>query len=424
MRPLSEISDPVRRQYETFPYPARDPRDESKRLIEGSPSHILEIDHYLFGGRRDFRRPLRALFAGGGTGDGTIMLAQQLADRACPAELVYLDLSSAARRIAEERAAARGLTAIRFITGSIEDLPALGLGRFDYIDCCGVLHHLADPAAGLAALVEALADDGGMGLMLYGAIGRTGVYHVQEMLRKVAPAGRESEAVRLGLARRLIGQLPSTNWFARNPAVGDHLRGGDAGLHDLLLHSRDRAFTVPEIVALTAAAGLAIVAFIEPWRYSPASYLSDAALLRRVQPLGLLERAAFAELLAGNLKSHIVYVVKRGREDTTARPDGSGAVPVLRHADGPALAAGSKPAGRLTARIDGIEIRFPLPRLAGPILARIDGRRSLAEIHAALAEGGRVDWPAFKAEFDRLYAVFHGLNRMFIRAPPTSGTGT
>ena len=30
----------VRDQYEAYPYPARDPRDEAKRLITGSPSDI------------------------------------------------------------------------------------------------------------------------------------------------------------------------------------------------------------------------------------------------------------------------------------------------------------------------------------------------------------------------------------------------
>ncbi len=59
----------------------------------------------------------------------------------------------------------------------------MGLGKFDYIDCCGVLHHLPDPAAGLAILRGALNDDGGIGLMVYGAFGRTGVYHLQEALR-------------------------------------------------------------------------------------------------------------------------------------------------------------------------------------------------------------------------------------------------
>ena len=32
-------------QYEAYPYPKRDPRDEAKRLIIGSPSHLREIDH-------------------------------------------------------------------------------------------------------------------------------------------------------------------------------------------------------------------------------------------------------------------------------------------------------------------------------------------------------------------------------------------
>ena len=79
------MNDPVQAQYEAFPYPLRDPADEKRRLIDGSPSNLKEIDHYVFAGRRDFARPFRALVAGGGTGDGLIMLAQQLADRGTPA---------------------------------------------------------------------------------------------------------------------------------------------------------------------------------------------------------------------------------------------------------------------------------------------------------------------------------------------------
>ena len=66
--------DPVRAQYEAYPYPARDPAEETARLITGSPSHPVEIDHFLFSGRRDWSAPFRALVAGGGTGDGLIML--------------------------------------------------------------------------------------------------------------------------------------------------------------------------------------------------------------------------------------------------------------------------------------------------------------------------------------------------------------
>ncbi|MEO1686662.1 MAG: class I SAM-dependent methyltransferase, partial [Pseudomonadota bacterium] len=111
--------DPVRAQYEAYPYPERDPADEARRLIVGSPSHPQEIDHFLFRGRRDWSRPFRALVAGGGTGDGLIMLAQLLADAGCPAEITYLDLSEASRAVAQARAAARGLTSIDFRTGDL-----------------------------------------------------------------------------------------------------------------------------------------------------------------------------------------------------------------------------------------------------------------------------------------------------------------
>jgi len=168
----------VQSQYEAYPYPARDPLDEAKRLIMGSPSHPLEMDHYLFGGMRDWSKPLRALFAGGGTGDGLIQLASLLTKAGKPYDITYLDLSSASRATAEARAKQRSLKGITFLTGSLLDAPNLGL--FDYIDCCGVLHHLPDPAAGFGALRAALAKGGGMGMMMYAPYGRSGVYPLQE----------------------------------------------------------------------------------------------------------------------------------------------------------------------------------------------------------------------------------------------------
>jgi ubiquinone/menaquinone biosynthesis C-methylase UbiE len=412
------MADAVRQQYELLPYPARDPRDEAQRLIEGSPSHLLEINHYLFAGARDFSKPFRALVAGGGTGDGLIMLAQHLADRGCPAEIIYLDLSTASRAIAEQRARVRGLTNITFMTGSLLDLPTLDLGRFDYIDCCGVLHHLADPSAGLAALTHVLAPDGGMGVMVYGTLGRTGVYPVQAMLRTLtahAPAPALTPAAQIATARDLLKQLPVTNWLRRNPAIGDHLAGGDAGLHDLLLHAQDRAYTVPELAELVQGAGLAITAFIEPWRYDPASYLSDAGLLRRLERLDPIARAAFAEQLAGNLKRHTVYLTRRDRAPAAvARPDDPAMVPVLR-ADSGELVAALRGHATLKVAIDGLELRLPIPPFAADILAAIDGKRTIADIQQSLGQvEGLKSRTAFKAAFDRVYAIFNALNRLFL----------
>ena len=61
------MEDQLRAQYEAYPYPPRDAADEAARLITGSPSHLAEINHYIYAGRRDFTTPFRALIAGGGT---------------------------------------------------------------------------------------------------------------------------------------------------------------------------------------------------------------------------------------------------------------------------------------------------------------------------------------------------------------------
>src|ERR1700760_1305894 len=187
-------------QYEAYPYPRRDPRDEAKRLIIGSPGHFREIDYWVFGARRPASRPLNALIAGGGTGDATIMLAQQMTRAARPGSVTWLDRSAASLKIARERASVRSLSNIVWEQRSLLVLPGSGLGPFDYIDCCGVLHHLPDPVAGLRALVSVLAPGGGIGLMVYAPHGRTGVYMLQDALQRLAPP-EQAPATRLDVAR-------------------------------------------------------------------------------------------------------------------------------------------------------------------------------------------------------------------------------
>ncbi len=414
-RGMTDATERLAAQYEGWPYPARDPRDEARRLVTGSPSRLDELNHYVFGGRLDFTRPFRVLVAGGGTGDALVMLAQHCADAGIPAEITYIDLSRAARSIAEARIAARGLGGVRFLTGSLLDLAALAPGPHDYIDCCGVLHHLPDPTAGLAALVATLAPGGGLGLMLYGPYGRTGVYPLQSALRRLT--GGLPDGERLALAKRLVARLPATNWFARNPLVGDH-RDSDAGLYDLLLHSRDRAFTVPEIYALAESCGLAVTGFIEPVRYDPAFYLGDPKLRARLSGLAPPERAALAEELAGTHKTHVFYAVRQ--EDAAgavAAPDQPEVRPVLCEFDGQAAARSLAPGRPLTVGIDGAERALALPPLAGAILSRIDGRKDLAALHGELdrARGGGLDWDTFKRQFDQLFATLHGIGKIYLR---------
>lgn len=409
------MSGPVQAQYEAYPYPVRDPADEARRLITGSPSFLPEVNHYLFAGRRDFRQPFRALVAGGGTGDGAIQLAQylQIATQqlgGAQHEVVYLDLSAASRQIAEARAAARGLNNIRFITGSLLDLPQLAPGPYDYIDCCGVLHHLPVPAIGLSILAMQLGPQGGLGLMLYGTLGREGVYPLQAALRQILPEDATPQE-KLALTRQLLADLPPLHPLRRNPFLHDH-QSGDAGLYDLLLHSQDRSYLVPEIVELLDTCDLEPVAFIEPCRYDPLSYLKDERLREQAAALPLLEQAALAERLCGSLKTHVLYAAPRHRAAACpAWPDDPALIPGLRGLPPAALAAALEKTGKLIVTFEQDRLELPAPEGAGAIVALLDGRRNLGQIAEALG----LNWGQFSTAYAPVHALLTGVNKLYLR---------
>ena len=361
----------ITEQYEAFPYPARDPADDKKRLIVGSPSHPLEVDHFVFGGRRDWSKPVRALFAGGGTGDGLIQMAQVMTSAGRPYDFTYLDLSKAARQIAEARAAVRGLDGIRFVTSDL--LTAPELGYFDYIDCCGVLHHLPDPAAGFAALAQALAPGGGLGFMVYAPYGRSGVYPLQAAFN--ALYGDLPPAEKLAATKAVFTNVPSGHPFKRNPHLVDH-KAGDAGFYDLLLHSQDQALDVAALMSALDGTGLELVEFTLPARYDLARFAAPPAGLDRAAAMAL------AEKLDGTIKTHVGYTALKGSGTRPASGRDRGLVPNIRAADVGNLARRIARTGTLTVTHGGEKIALPIAKSAAPIIAAIDGRRSLAEIGA------------------------------------------
>lgn len=363
--------DSVRDQYEAYPYPERDPEDERRRLVTGSPSLPQEIDHFVFGGRRDWSKPLRILVAGGGTGDGLIQLTALLARWQKPYEAVYIDLSRASRAVAEARARVRGLSGIRFVTGSLLD--AAEHGEFDYIDCCGVLHHLPEPEAGFAALRGALAEDGGMGFMVYAPHGRSGVYPLQAAFGTLF--GHLPPEDRLREARRVLDRLPEGHPFRTNPNLNDH-KNGDAGFYDLLLHSQDRAYDVAGLIDILDRTG---------WRLSgfTVSAIYDPARLAEVpEGLGEAEAMALAEQLNGTIRTHTGYAVPKEAPQRRASGRNRALVPHLKGIQPGQLAQAVARGQAANVGSNGIAEALRLPRSAAPLIAAIDGRRTLDEIAA------------------------------------------
>ena len=413
----------VKAQYEHLPYPPVNPLDEHTRLQRTWLEDLPMINHYCFAGKQTFGEGFRVLVAGGGTGDATIFLAEQL--RATNAEIVHLDLSAASIALAQQRARIRKLTNIRWVQDSILDLPELDLGYFDYINCSGVLHHLADPDAGLRALKSVLAPQGAIALMVYGAIGRTGVYHMQQLLR-LSNQGC-GEADKIAQAREVLQALPPGNWYRR---AGDLYNDNDtdAGIFDSLLHSQDRAYTVEEIHAWLGDTHGFTIELSDVGRgrypYLPELTLGLEARRLRARLPAMSERArhAMSELLIGDITRHTMYLTPgpqskapygdadyipfyfhepldpRGLEQMFAPKNGQPTL--LRH-----------PHLGMTAAVDA-------GRYSGQVLGLIDGRRSFGEIFdqiRARTRGAAPDNATLFADFAATYGLLNAIERLLLR---------
>lgn len=386
----------VQTLYESLPYPSRDPDDEKRRLVRTSLDFIPKISHFCFSGTLDVTKPARMLVAGGGTGDSMIYLAEQLRDTTC--EIVHLDISTASLDIARRRAEVRNLDNIRFVHGSILDIAALDLPRFDYINCAGVLHHLERPEDGLAALAGSLAEGGALGLMVYARYGRTAVYQMQELMQRVS--GDQPQPARVELTWKMLDALPKTNWLARSPELHtDHKRYGDAGLADLFLNPRDRAYTVPELYQWLDAAGMQMIDFADDrMSYDPALYIADPDLRQAVSTKSLVEQQAIAELMSGAIIKHTFYAASV-RPEPARLTDATILVPAF-ELDLPRIAADLKsmPTGS-TRPIEkpGARIRMPVNPISVGFFAHIHRGLPFNKLVEAIADqpelaGAPPDW--------------------------------
>jgi len=417
----------VRQQYERYPYPERTPDDEKTRLVSTWLDDLRMLNHHCYRGSRDFDDGFRVLVAGGGTGDGTVFMAEQLRGRR--AEVVHLDISRAAMDIARERIRLRGLANVRFVEASLLDAPQLDLGTFDYINCCGVLHHLPEPERGLDALLQVLAPDGALGMLLYAQYGRTGVYQMQSLLRLLSQP-EDADAARIEMARATLAAVPRTNWFLRGEDLHqDHRAGGDAGLYDLLLHPQDRAYTVPEIYSwFTDRCGLNVI--WSDWHrgrlpYEPETVLANATppLRARVAVLDPRARCAVAELASGALITHSFYATRvAGTVAPYGDPD---LVPMVVNdaATGADIAAvidahGNQPFVLQHAR-SGLARALDPGRHVRAVFAALDGARSFRQVFTQARQqvGSDASDAALYAEFEPWYRALESIDRLLLRRP-------
>lgn len=245
--PTEPVSASVQRQYEQHPYPRwqappASRRADFRRVLDALPG----IDSAALP-----PGPLRLLVAGSGTGYEAIDMA-----RMDPTLLVTaIDLSRASLAFARRKAEALGIADIRFLKGDILALDRLG-ETFDVATSTGVLHHMADPDAGLASIAGVLRPGGVVRLALYSHRARAPVRAAHAL---IAERGWQGDAAGIRAFRAHILSLPAGDPLAVLRESDDFY--SVSGCRDLVFHAHERHYRFPEIAALVAGAGLRLVGF-------------------------------------------------------------------------------------------------------------------------------------------------------------------
>ena len=301
---MENVSTLVAKQYEAFAYPQ--PFADLTEAIGGGYYQVGDPSLYgpvLWPTGRP-QKPLSILVAGCGT-----VQAAYAAYRNREDQVVGIDLSDSSlahERFLQER---HGLDNLQLFKGDLLEVGSLGR-RFDVILCTGVLHHMAEPGAGLAALREVLAPDGVMVLMLYGQTVRTGVYMLQDAFRRI---GVEQSPEGIAEVRRILAELPARHYAQDYIRAATELKD-DAALVDTFLHPQDRAYTVPQLLELVEDAGLAFQNWVDNFPYwRNGAWGPDTAIAAAVDPLPPREHWAAVEMLRQAAGMHAFTVRRAGK---------------------------------------------------------------------------------------------------------------
>jgi 2-polyprenyl-3-methyl-5-hydroxy-6-metoxy-1,4-benzoquinol methylase len=152
------MHDEVSAFYEMHPYPpAVDDLVAYRRLWDDTRRRV---DASLFWPNEAYRDDRSILVAGCGTSQ-----AAHYAVRWPNARVIGIDVSAASITFTQELKRTHALENLDVYQLPIERAAELGKS-FEHVVCTGVLHHLADPDAGLRALREVLAPSGALHLMV------------------------------------------------------------------------------------------------------------------------------------------------------------------------------------------------------------------------------------------------------------------
>ncbi|MBE9179246.1 methyltransferase domain-containing protein [Oculatella sp. LEGE 06141] len=300
------ISAAVAKLYDTYPFPP-------EPLLDTPPPGYNWRWNWLAAynfctGQMPQKQDVRILDAGCGTGVGT----EYLVHLNPHAHVVGIDLSAGALAVAKERCQKSGADRVEFHHLSLYDADQLP-GKFDLINCVGVLHHTPDPIRGIQSLAQKLAPGGLMHIFVYGELGRWEIKLMQQAIALLQgeQQGDYRDGVQVG--RDIFASLPETNRLLKREQERWSLENQrDENFADMYVHPQEIDYNIETLFELVAASGLEFLGFSNPRTWQLERLLGKApGLLERARGLSDRQRYRLIELLDPEAITHYEFFLGR-----------------------------------------------------------------------------------------------------------------
>ena len=365
-------ADVVSRQYErwTYPPPIHDLQVWSANNWEWfDPSHA----HRVLWPDKEYRPDLDILIAGCGTNQAAVFAYNNPQSK-----VVAVDISQASLGHQQYLKDKHGLWNLELHQLPIEELPTLGRD-FDLAVSTGVLHHMASPEAGMKAIADCLRPDGVAAIMLYAHYGRIGI----EILESVfVDLGLSQNDASIQTVREVVRMLSPEHPVQPYLKIAQDLVS-DSGLVDTFLHGRQKSYDVDGCIELANSAGLDFQGWLLKAPYYPHDLSAPSGgFFPAVNALPEEKIWSVMERIHTLNARHFFLACRPERPKSSyvldfAAPESLDYVPLFRWKCG----------------LSGNEIfrsgwRLPLNPSQLPFVQNIDGRKTIREIAANVAQAG------------------------------------
>lgn len=302
MTDSQSVSAAVAKLYDTYPFPPEPLLDEPPPGYNWRWNWLAAYSFCT--GQKPPKEDIRILDAGCGTGVGTEYLVHSNPQ----AQVTAIDLSAGALAVAKERCQRSGADRVEFHHLSLYDAESLP-GKFDLINCVGVLHHLPDPIRGIQALSTKLAPGGIMHIFVYAELGRWEIKLMQEAIGLLQGDQRGDYRDGVQVGRQIFAALPEKNRLVQREKERWSLENQrDECFADMYVHPQEIDYNINTLFDLIDASGLEFLGFSNPRSWQLSSLLGkEPGLIERANQLSDRQRYRLIELLNPDAVTHYEF---------------------------------------------------------------------------------------------------------------------